>query len=462
MSVVRIQASPDRRMRLTPERATPRPRQRPSKKSRRDVAPTRHIALRLRLCYNTIVKSRKGSTIDREAAMKVGLASSPKPHFASQVLFRDQGGVEIPMLCSEHREYRVYLQAGVFSNSGYPLKELLKGRRNLLVATPSVDALFGASLRSYFSDHGISMVYTVVTCTEATKTVDTVAHICRIAQDAELDRKSFLVSFGGGACCDIVSFSASMIRRGIGHVRVPTTLIGQVDAGIAVKGAVNFGSTKNYLGCFFPPSAVVIDPEFLRTLQASAIRNGLSEIVKMAILRDAELFNLVDRHVETLLESRFTRPVAVRSEIIERSIALMLDELRQNPYENKGYERYVDFGHTFSPQLEASSGFTLPHGEAVAIDMALSSVIANKLGVLALADLNRILRILTKIGLPIYSPLLTRDLCEHALDGANLHRGGCANLVVPVAIARATFVRNKSELPPHLLAEAIDELRRSR
>jgi 2-epi-5-epi-valiolone synthase len=394
--------------------------------------------------------------------MEVALASSPKLHRASRSIFQDQGGVEIPMLCRERREYRVYLQAGVFSNGGYPLKELLKGRRNLIVVTPSVNALFGASLRSYFSDHNISMSHTVVPCTEATKTIDTVAHICRIVQDAKLDRKSILVSFGGGACCDTVSFAASMIRRGIGHIRVPTTLIGQIDAGIAVKAAVNFGSTKNYLGCFFPPSAVVVDPEFLRTLPPSAIRNGLSEVIKIAILRDLDLFDLVDRHAATLLESRFTSPPAVRSKIIERSIVLMLDELRQNPYENKSYERYVDLGHTFSPELEASSGFTLPHGEAVAIDMALSSVIANKLGLLAAGDLNRILSILTKIGLPIYSPLLTRDLCERALDGANLHRGGRVNLVVPVAIAKATFVRNKSDLPLQLIVEAIDELGRSK
>src|SRR5438874_12354437 len=209
-----------------------------------------------------------------------------------------------------------------------------------------------------------------------------------------LNRRVLLIAFGGGVCSDIVTLSASLIRRGIAHLRVPTTLIGQIDAGIGLKGAVNFRGKKSFVGCFHPPEQVLIDPRFLRSLPAKFLVSGLAEAIKMGIARDVPLFELLERHSLDLVSSGFEGPGAEGRAVVQRSIWAMLDELRKNPYEDQGHERLVDFGHTFSPALEAAAGFAIPHGEAVAIDMALSATIAKTMGLLAPAASERMLQLM--------------------------------------------------------------------
>jgi 3-dehydroquinate synthase len=235
--------------------------------------------------------------------------------------------------------------------------------------------------------------------------------------------------------------AASMVRRGVDHIRIPTTLIGQIDAGIGVKGAVNLAGQKSFVGVFHAPAAVLIDPQFLATLPATRIRQGLSEILKMALIRDAELFELVEAHAGTLVAKRFQEPAVARN-IVSRAISLMIDELAHNPFENQTFERLVDMGHTFSPQLEARSGFRLSHGEAVAVDMALSCVIAVELGLMSNHAARRFIALLERVGLPVGSTLLSAELCREAMACATAHRGGNLNLVLPCAIGHATFVDN--------------------
>jgi 3-dehydroquinate synthase len=126
----------------------------------------------------------------------------------------------------------------------------------------------------------------VLHCNEATKSVEQVLRVCERARQVGLDRSGLLIGIGGGICTDIVTVAASWIRRSIRYIRVPTTLVGQADAGIGIKGAVNFSQKKSYLGCFHPPRAVIITPPFLKTLPHNNLREGFAEIIKMAIIRD--------------------------------------------------------------------------------------------------------------------------------------------------------------------------------
>jgi 3-dehydroquinate synthase len=232
--------------------------------------------------------------------------------------------------------------------------------------------------------------------------------------------------------------------------------VGQVDAAVGIKGAVNFRDTKNYLGCYHPPEQVLIDPDFLATLEAPAVRCGLSEILKMAIVRDAELFNLVEAWHARLLRSRFGEPREIVDRVLELAIHRMLEELEPNIFENVSYQRLVDMGHTFSPLLESQSAFSIAHGEAVAVDMAVSAALALHLGLLDSTDYERIVHLLRAIGLPVWSPLLTPALAERAIANARRHRGGRANLVVPTAIGAATFL---DPVADDLLRAAIETVR---
>lgn len=335
------------------------------------------------------------------------------------------------------------------------LARLLEGRRVLLVSTPTVARLHARALCRILAARGVAAGMMVLRVREDGKALDAVVRVCERAVALELDREALLVGVGGGVCTDIVTMAASWIRRGIGHVRVPTTLLGQIDASVGIKGGVNFARKKNYLGCFHPPRAVLVDPAFLRTLPPEQLRYGLAEIVKVGAAWDGPLFELVERHGRAFGAGGAAS--AVR-DTLWRSIVSLLDELEPNLYEDQGYQRVADFGHTFSPLLEALSGFAVHHGDAVAVDMALSAALAAEMGLLERGDCARIVRLLRQLGLPVWHPLLTAERCAAALRETALHRGGSVNLVVPVAVGRAEFLRRPEDVPPRHLERALARL----
>jgi 2-epi-5-epi-valiolone synthase len=351
--------------------------------------------------------------------------------------------------------YEVHMAELLRDGSSSGLMHRVAERRALMVCSPTVARLYGEALHRELARENPAVSFLVLQVSEATKTMDQVAAVCRAALEAKLDRRAVLISVGGGVISDIVTMAASWIRRGIDHLRVPTTLVGQVDAGIGIKGAVNFESKKNYIGVFHPPSAVLVDPRFLHSLPARHVRFGLSEIIKIALVRDAALFHLVEQHADEFMSAPLDGERAPVRELVWRSILGMVDELQPNLYEDRTYERLVDFGHTFSPALESASAYVIHHGDAVAIDMALSSAIATHCGLLSPDQFERMLAVFKRIGLPTWSPLLTLERVECSLTEAARHRGGCVNLVVPTAVGRAEFLRQQTEIPTSLLESAL-------
>lgn len=334
------------------------------------------------------------------------------------------------------------------------LAELINDRKTLVVTTPTVNELYGYPLRQFLNNNDIDAEVLVLSVKEQDKTMATVERICAEAQKFGLTRKSLMIGFGGGVCTDLVSVSASLFRRGISFVRIPTTLIGQVDAGIGIKGSLNFNDRKSYLGCFLPPEAVLIDKNFLKTLPAHHLRNGFAEIIKMALIGNVTLFQLVEEHASSLINTGFTHLQRQGKMILEFSIRDMLAELETNFYETKVEPRYADFGHTFSPSLESKTKFVLSHGEAVSIDMALSAAISHIIGWLSKENFDRIIRMLQHISLPISSSFLTVDLCLKAINDAEQNRGGI-HLVVPTNVGKADFINDYSLLSPQIIENAI-------
>jgi 2-epi-5-epi-valiolone synthase len=353
------------------------------------------------------------------------------------------------------RAFEVGLSQDLWSDGVARLTEAVAGERVLVVTTPTVARCYALRLRAALLSAGVDMSVLVLPGDESRKRMEHVERICTEYFRLKLNRQSFLLALGGGVCSDMVTMAASMIRRGVRHVRVPTTLIGQIDAAIGIKGAVNFDGRKNSLGCYHPPSFVLIAPELLATLPSEHLIGGLAESIKMAVLRDGRLFDLLEQHGRELIDSQFAEPQGVSSEVLWRSIERMLEELETNFFEDQTYERLVDFGHSFSPSLEAASDFTLPHGQAVAIDIALSSVLAAELNLLECDVRNRIVDLLRDVGLPTWSPLLTETLAQQSLHDMQLHRGGHVNLVVPTGIGTATFLRQVEEIPQQPLRAAL-------
>jgi 3-dehydroquinate synthase len=239
---------------------------------------------------------------------------------------------------------------------------------------------------------------------------------------------------------DVAGFAASLYRRGLPYVRIPTTLMGLIDAGIGIKTGVNFDAHKNRLGAYFAPQRAYLDTQFLRTLDDRHVANGIAEIIKMAIVRDLRLFELLEESIDGLIADRFCGRTAYR-EILVRAAVGMLEELSSNLWEAV-LERVVDYGHTFSPKLEMAALPELLHGEAVAIDMALSLVLAAQRELINPEELSRALGLLDAYGLPTHHGQCEEELLMQALAETTSHRDGLQRVPLSRGIGDAVFVND--------------------
>lgn len=365
------------------------------------------------------------------------------------------------LLAPDGTAYRVDLTEGVFDQDNPLLARALSGRRVVAFVSPTVDRLYGGRLRAYLDAHadpGSWSMQTVRTG-EHHKTLAAAERVCAAAKAAGLDRHGVMLAVGGGIVADVVGFAASMYARGIRYIKINTTLVGQVDVGVGVKTGVNALHTKNMFGAYHPAHGSLNDPAFLATLPPREIRCGVAEIVKMAVILDEELLRVLEEHPDVFLGTTGVGS-DLETYVLRTSMRLMMDELCPNLREHD-LARLVDFGHTFSPVIETAGDHRLEHGEAVAVDMALSAHIARLLGLTDEETCGRIIRLLRRIGLPVHdTPTCTPELMAHALRASWERRGRKLHLVVPTAPGKATFVDELEDVPESLLRAALEALAR--
>lgn len=388
--------------------------------------------------------------------MERGPASRTMTQPQRQPSFARPAGV-LRARCTRTQDYTVHLVDDVLGAHA-TFQQLFAHRRVLVVAPRDVWAIHGARLRALATSLRLDCHVLTLDMDEASKSIANALVICDACVRHEIGRTDVLLAFGGGVCCDLVTVAASLVRRGIAYVCIPTTLVGMIDAGIGIKGAVNHAGKKSYLGSFYPPETVLIDPSLLATAPPWSAMDGMAEAIKIALIRDAELFALIEAHGAEMMRQRFASPREQVRSLLLRSIDGMLQELGPNFFEDQTYNRKVDFGHTISGLLEERSAYRLSHGHAVAIDMALCAGISVETGHLRPDEMARILRALTGCGLPVNDPLLTPTLCEQALHAAALHRGGAPRLVAPDGIGEVRFLNELTDLPPALVQRALAHL----
>lgn len=332
--------------------------------------------------------------------------------------------------------------------------------RALVVIDATVNRLYGRQLGHYLTERGIEHRVLPLDICERSKTMDVVFSVVDGLEEFRIDRRREpIIAIGGGVLLDIVGLAAGLYRRGTPYIRVPTTLIGLVDAGVGSKTGVNHGSHKNRLGSYYPPRAVLLDRGFLGTLDTRNIANGMAEILKIALVKDERLFELLEAHGRLLINERLQGGTEVgdraATTVIERSVVAMLDELRPNLWEDD-LDRIVDFGHSVSPTIEMLALPQLLHGEAVALDMALFTVVASRRGLISCQQRDRILSVQQGLGLPISHPLLEPKVLHRALGDAVKHRAGRQRMPLPIRPGSARFFNDITE---YELVVAAKELR---
>jgi 3-dehydroquinate synthase len=268
-----------------------------------------------------------------------------------------------------------------------------------------------------------------------------------------IDRHSFLVAIGGGSVLDVAGYAAAVAHRGIRHIRIPTTVLSQNDSGVGVKNGINYFNKKNFLGAFTPPVAVFNDSHFLTTLEDAEWRSGISEAIKVALIKDAAFFNWLEDNAEKMV----ARDMGVMQYQIKRCAELHLQHIAgADPFES-GSSRPLDFGHWSAHKLEQLSRFAIRHGDAVAIGISLDTVYSFLSGRLKEGSMKRVLRLIKRLGFSLTDPLLeVTDAKSPLLEGLNEfreHLGGRLTIMLLKDIGAGEEVH---EIDPALVRKASD------
>jgi 3-dehydroquinate synthase len=223
--------------------------------------------------------------------------------------------------------------------------------------------------------------------------------------ELHIDRHSFVIAVGGGAVLDAIGLVASTTHRGVRHIRIPTTVLAQNDSGVGVKNGVNLQGVKNFVGTFAPPFAVLNDLAFILTLPERDKIAGMAEAVKVSLIRDAEFFAWIERHMDDL--ATFER--SAMAYMIRRCAELHMRQISQggDPFES-GSARPLDYGHWSAHKLESLTRHHVRHGEAVAIGMALDARYSVLAGLLAPGEEQRICALLEYLGFVLWHPALAK------------------------------------------------------
>lgn len=277
--------------------------------------------------------------------------------------------------------------------------------------------------------------------------------VWKLTVEAGLCRQSFIVAIGGGAVLDAVGFAAATAHRGVRLIRMPSTALGQNDAGVGVKNSVNAFGRKNYLGTFAPPYAVVNDQSLLDTLPPREARAGLAEAVKVALVRDAAFFRWLQENASRLAA---LAPEAL-DEANRRCAVAHLQHIAGggDPFE-LGSARPLDFGHWAAHALEEATGGEVRHGEAVAVGVALDTVYSRRIGLIGPAEAEAVLALLTDIGLSVWHPALGSLDMEASVNAFREHLGGRLHLSLLTGLGSRIEVH---EVDFAGMAAARDEIR---
>lgn len=332
--------------------------------------------------------------------------------------------------------YKVHIGTFLLEQVGQIAREAVPGAGRALVVTDSnVGPLYGAPVMDGLEAAGFAAELTAFEAGEKSKTVETLSMVLERAASAGLTRGDVIVALGGGVVGDVAGLAAATYMRGIALIQVPTSLLAMVDSSVGGKTAVNLGAGKNLAGVFWQPSAVVADIGCLGTLADAQVADGCAEVVKHALIADAELFEELERTPLTpkLLKGDLARVAWLIARNIDIKRAVVVQDERE-----AGIRKLLNFGHSIGHGVEAAEGYRLGHGTCVGIGMvaiASASVTAE----LCPEDVpERIARLLKAHGLSLAFDAEPERVYEEALHDKK-RSGDLIELVVPRGVGAAAL-----------------------
>ncbi len=340
--------------------------------------------------------------------------------------------------------YDIHIGTALLNSVGASLKLVApKAQKAVILSDDNVYPLYGAEVEASLQKTGLSVCRYVIPHGEGSKSLETYAAFQEFLAEEQLTRSDVLVALGGGVVGDLCGFAAATYLRGIPYIQVPTSLLAMVDSSVGGKTAVDLKAGKNLCGAFYPPALVLCDTDVLSTLSDTFFADGMAEVIKYGMLYDAPLLALLQDRGKSF----------DREDVISRCIAHKICVVEADEFD-RGERQKLNLGHTAAHGIERLSGYTIPHGHAVAAGLAVITRAAEKRGLCAAGTSRLLCDLLTAFDLPI-----TTDFAPAALADAVLHdkkrSGGTVSWVVPVQAGHVVLQPFAVEESTAILADGI-------
>ena len=319
--------------------------------------------------------------------------------------------------------YDVCIQPGSLAGLGAHLLTIHKPCTVAIISDDTVLPFYGNTVAESLRAAGFTVVSYAIPSGESAKNLQTYGEVLTFLAQNHLTRTDLVAALGGGVVGDLAGFAAATYQRGIDYVQIPTTILSAVDSSVGGKTAVDLTVGKNLVGAFHQPILVWCDPDTLNTLPGTVRRDGCAEVIKYAILGDADFFAQLNQI-----------PAPDLATVIARCVEMKRDIVCEDEFD-RGLRQLLNLGHTFGHAIESCSNYTIGHGHCVAMGMSIICRAAAKRGLLPQSDAEAVDRLLDLYGLLAKSPYSLDELSAAVLSDKKI-MGGSLALIVPRAIGK--------------------------
>ena len=350
-------------------------------------------------------------------------------------------------------EYPAYVTWGALEHLGEHVKRATGARRAFLISDEHVLAQWGEVATGSLRAAGLETASITLPPGDGSKSVEQTSRVYDWLASQRAERRDVIVALGGGVAGDFGGFVAGTYLRGMPYVQAPTSLLAMVDASIGGKTAVNHAGAKNIVGLFNQPRAVIADVSTLATLPRRALIEGLGEVIKHALIRDAALLDLLEERIDDLL----ALDPELTTQVVARNIQIKGDVVSEDERETGGVRELLNYGHTLGHAFEAAGGYeALLHGEAVSVGMMAAAKIGARVGVTPEALVERQRALLERAGLPLKPPPeLDRERIRRALAMDKKIVSGTQRWVLLEDVGRPIVT---ADVPASVVEAVLDEM----
>ena len=359
--------------------------------------------------------------------------------------------MHIVKLNLKNRSYNIVIGTRIISDLGKQISRLNLGNNAYIITNSVIKNYYGDVLAKGLKSCGFNYKFKIVADSEKAKDIKVAAILIKDLAKFDLKKRTFIIALGGGVVGDLSGFVASVYKRGIPYIQIPTTLLAQVDSSIGGKTAVDLSEGKNLVGAFYQPKMVLSDISVLKTLSKRQLASGLAEVIKYGIIKDKNLFIYLEKNYKDIINLK----VGALEHIVKACAKIKADIVSLDEREEKGLRTILNFGHTIGHAIEAASGFNkYNHGEAVALGMLVALDMSVKLRLTSEPLLKRAESLINNVGLPVkisrvsLKAILNRHYHDKKFTGAK------NKFVLSAGLGKTKILK---DIPLKLISTAIEE-----